>query len=56
MDIVEEFGLAIAEETLREAYPSISDEVIKAIWEKCNGNPWNAVPLYKIANDFGMLL
>lgn len=38
----------IARETLLEYNPSICEDEIADIWAKCDGNPWNAVPLYRI--------
>lgn len=38
----------IAREALLEYNPAICEDEIVDIWYKCSGNPWNAVPLYRI--------
>ena len=38
----------IVRETLLEVNPNTDDTLVEQIWLKCNGNPWNAVPLYNI--------
>ena len=46
--INEEFSRAIAEESLIEYDPNITQDQMNDIWNICKGNPWNAVPLYMI--------
>ena len=41
------FNESIARELLLEVNPLITEE-IQLIYSKCDGNPYNAVPLYKI--------
>jgi hypothetical protein len=38
----------IVRETLLEVNPNTDDALVEKIWSHCNGNPWNAVPLYNI--------
>ena len=38
----------IVRETLLEVNPNTDDALVQKIWALCDGNPWNAVPLYHI--------
>jgi len=33
---------------LKVPFESVLDEEVNRIWEKCVGNPWNAIPVYII--------
>jgi len=42
------FNLNICKELLMEINPNISDEEVNEIFDKCNGNPWDAKILYEL--------
>lgn len=47
------FNQEIVRESLREINPEVDDALVEKIWTLCEGNPWNAVPLYKILKTVG---
>jgi hypothetical protein len=47
-ELNEFLNIEIATEILREINPDIAEDKINEIWDKCNGNPWNAGILYKL--------
>ena len=47
------FNQEIVRESLREINPDVDDALVEKIWPLCEGNPWNAVPLYKILKTVG---
>ena len=47
------FNQEIVRESLREINPDVDDALVERIWTLCEGNPWNAVPLYKILKTVG---
>ena len=47
------FNQEIVRESLREVTDAVDDALVEKIWTLCEGNPWNAVPLYKILKTVG---
>ena len=45
----------IVRATLTEVNPETDDKLVEYIWSICDGNPWDAVPLYKILKTMGKL-
>lgn len=50
-DMVEALNISIVEELLNEINPNVTDDVVQKIWNICEGNPWNAAPLYLMMRD-----
>lgn len=46
-ELNEIFNQEIVSETLLEINPDTDDSLVEKIWSLCDGNPWNAVILYK---------
>ena len=42
------FNHELARGILLEINPNITSEEVDEIWERCQGNPWNAGILYKM--------
>lgn len=47
-ELVSILNFEIAKELLCEQNPNIGDDEVREIYEKCNGNPYNAPILFKI--------
>lgn len=53
-DLMEEtFKREIIRETLLEINPDTDDALVEKMWLLCDGNPWNAVPLYRMLKAYG---
>lgn len=57
LDTIEEsfINKEIARERLQEIDPNRADELLEMIWPMCKGNPWDAVPLYRILKISGKI-
>jgi hypothetical protein len=54
-EINDVFNQEIVRETLLEVNPETDDALVDKMWKLCDGNPWNAVPLYEIMKMTGKL-
>lgn len=55
-ELEEIFNREIARELLMEATGGeVNDELLKVVWAKCSGNPWNAVVMYNLLKISGQL-
>ena len=44
----EQLNKEIVRETLLQVNPNTDDVLVEQMWKMCQGNPYNAVPLYQI--------
>ena len=49
------FNQEIVREALLEVNPETDDTLVDKMWKLCEGNPWNAVPLYEIMKMAGKI-